>query len=1069
MKISPISKNETDRIAALHLFKILDTDEEQDFNDIVHLASQLCETPFSLITLIDENRQWFKARHGIGISETSRNISICAHAIHEPDIMVVTDASKDERFFDNPFVIGEPGIRFYAGVPLVSEDGLAVGTLCVLDQQPRTLTALQVFSLRVLAKQVVNLLKLRLKISDANAKLSAYFNSTTDAIFIAGPNYEIQEFNKVAQENILSIYNKYIQAGDCLLDYIDNSAKQLFQQHFFKALKGKEIHTETHSLEQGKPVWRSLIYLPLRNQQNETIAVAFTSTNITAQKDAEQKIKESGEQKEQIARLSEAVNRTENIEQIYELALDALQKSIGAHRASVLLFDLDGVMRFKASRSLSEAYLQAAEGHSPWVQDEKNAAPIFVPDATDEPSLKKLLQIIQNEGICALGFIPLVYHKSLIGKFMVYFNSVHHFSDEEIQLAQTISSLVAHAIGQKKSELDLRQSEKKYRDVINNVKEIIFTTDIDNKLTFLNPAWKEITGFTLEESIGKNLTDFVHPDDRKNSIEKYKALLNFETDHCKHDTRLVIKDGSTRWFEINKRLVIDDYNNTVGVTGILNDSTEHKKAEEALAENQRFLQTLINNLPGYVYRVKNNPDYTPEYISEGVVKITGHTADEYLVHKTVSGSHSIAESDKERIWNEVQKAITLRLPYEFTYRMGNTTGEEKWVWERGQGIWNDDGELIATEGFITDINDRKKAEDALQKSEDNLRTVFTNTEVGYVLISADLKVLSFNKPAAKFTYTEYQNEVIEGSYLIDYFPEKIHDVLKRTWQAVLNGQIVEYDRSMLNINGKDNWYHIKYSPVSNKQNKTVGIVMSIENITERKKAEIELNKSFSLVTAQNKRLVNFSYIVSHNLRSHATNIKSILGLMEESVSENERKQMMQYLKTVSDSLDETLYNLHEVISIQNNVNLIFEPLNLCDYINKALSILSEFIAQKNGLIKTNVSKEIIVNYNPAYLESILLNFLSNAVKYSHPQRIPVITMDCFFEGNKPVLVITDNGIGIDLKRNGDKLFGMYKTFHGNADARGIGLFITKNQVDFMGGRVEVESEVNVGTTFKIYF
>ena len=111
----------------------------------------------------------------------------------------------------------------------------------------------------------------------------------------------------------------------------------------------------------------------------------------------------------------------------------------------------------------------------------------------------------------------------------------------------------------------------------------------------------------------------------------------------------------------------------------------------------------------------------------------------------------------------------------------------------------------------------------------------------------------------------------------------------------------------------------------------------------------------------------------------------------------------------------------------------------------------------------------MIKYNPAYLESIILNFLSNAVKYSHPQRTPVISFDLFHENNKPVLSITDNGIGIDLKRNGDKLFGMYKTFHGNPDARGIGLFITKNQIEFMGGHVEAESELNVGSTFKIFF
>lgn len=1068
MKTSPVPKNETERIAALHLFQILDTDAEKDFDGIVELASRLCQTPYSLITLIDENRQWFKAKRGIELTETNRDISICAHTIYVADMLEVTDTIEDDRFFDNPFVSGEPNIRFYAGMPLLTEDGFALGTLCVLDQKPRKLTPDQLFSLRVLARQVENLLKLRLKVSDATLKLSAYFNSTTDIIFLLGLNCQILAFNKLAQDKIKHSHSKQVKLGDHMPGYIEASAKELFKKHFLKALSGEEIHTEV-VVPHLPAAWLLLKYLPVYNAANQVIGVAFTSTDITKQKKAEQKVKRSFTQKEFIAQLGEAVSRAEKINQIYDLALKALQKTINVCRASVLLFDDDGIMHFKASVGLSDEYIKAVSGHSPWKENEKDALPIYIADVQKNEYLKDLLPAIQKEAIYALGFIPLIYQNRLIGKFMLYFNEIHEFNKEEMQLAESIARHVAYAIGQKKSELTLRESEQKYRDVVNSVKEIIFKTDVEGILIFLNPAWTATTGFTAEESIGRYLIDFAHPDDHATINKRYKELIDLEIDYCTHELRLITKDGTARWFKISKRLLKDHDNRPAGTTGILNDITEHKAAEKKLAENQRFLQTLINNLPGYVYRVKNDPTYTPEYISEGVTKITGHTVNEYLSDRTIPGNHSISSVDKERIWNEVQDALASHLPYELTYRMKNIEGTEKWVWERGQGIWNEEDELTAIEGFITDINDRKIAEEALQKSKDNLRTVFENTEVGYVLLGDQLEVLSFNKPAEKFTLKEYGKQATEGSKLPDYFPSQIRDSLMEVWASVLKGNIIEYDRSMPKANDKETWYHIKYSPISNTEKKTVGIVMSIEDITERKKAEIELNKSFNLVSAQNKRLLNFSYIVSHNLRSHATNIKAILNLMEDTVSENERKEMMQHLKTVSNSLDETLYNLNEVISIQNNVNLVFEPLNLNKYISKAVNILSEQIFLKNVMIKNDIATNVTVNYNPAYLESIILNFLSNAVKYSHSQRQPVILLSCFYEGNKPVLTITDNGVGIDLKRHGDKLFGMYKTFHGNTDARGLGLFISKSQIEFMGGRVEVESELNEGSTFKIYF
>jgi signal transduction histidine kinase len=183
----------------------------------------------------------------------------------------------------------------------------------------------------------------------------------------------------------------------------------------------------------------------------------------------------------------------------------------------------------------------------------------------------------------------------------------------------------------------------------------------------------------------------------------------------------------------------------------------------------------------------------------------------------------------------------------------------------------------------------------------------------------------------------------------------------------------------------------------------------------------------------------------------------------------EKSELLQHLKRVSLSLNDTLYNLNEVVSIRNNMNMVIEPLNLREYILQALGVLSEQIIQKNVQIINNVPEDTLVNYNPAYLESVVLNFISNAIKYSSPERQPKIELSVFHEKENMIFKVSDNGIGIDMKKNGDKLFGMYKTFNNNPDARGIGLFITKNQIDAMGGKVEVESELGIGTSFRIYF
>ncbi len=158
--------NEAGRLKALHAYHILDTDPEQAFDDLTLLASQVCGTPIALITLVDENRQWFKSKVGIDVKETARNISFCSHAIEQPGLFVVTDTLTDGRFRDNPMVVNDPHIRFYAGAPLLTRDGDPLGTICVVDNRPRTLTAGQEEALKALRRQAESQLELRRKLDE---------------------------------------------------------------------------------------------------------------------------------------------------------------------------------------------------------------------------------------------------------------------------------------------------------------------------------------------------------------------------------------------------------------------------------------------------------------------------------------------------------------------------------------------------------------------------------------------------------------------------------------------------------------------------------------------------------------------------------------------------------------------------------------------------------------------------------------------------------------------------------------------------------------------------------------
>ena len=166
MKSAPLPDNEAERIRRLDELGILDTLEEQAYDDLTNLAATICDTPIALVSLVDRDRQWFKSHHGLDARETPRDVAFCSHAILDDNVFVVEDSGKDERFFDNPLATGAPLVKFYAGAPLVTSDNLRLGTLCVIADEPRTISEAQKSSLGALARQVVSQLELRLKVKE---------------------------------------------------------------------------------------------------------------------------------------------------------------------------------------------------------------------------------------------------------------------------------------------------------------------------------------------------------------------------------------------------------------------------------------------------------------------------------------------------------------------------------------------------------------------------------------------------------------------------------------------------------------------------------------------------------------------------------------------------------------------------------------------------------------------------------------------------------------------------------------------------------------------------------------
>ncbi|HEX8348905.1 MAG TPA: PAS domain-containing sensor histidine kinase [Hymenobacter sp.] len=240
------------------------------------------------------------------------------------------------------------------------------------------------------------------------------------------------------------------------------------------------------------------------------------------------------------------------------------------------------------------------------------------------------------------------------------------------------------------------------------------------------------------------------------------------------------------------------------------------------------------------------------------------------------------------------------------------------------------------------------------------------------------------------------------------------------------------------------------------------VTLLVDNL-ERSKQLLAITKQ------QNSRLQNFAYIISHNIRSHSANLTSLVKLMQAATDPAQTAMFLGMLKTSTDKLAETIVNLNEIVTANGSSNQPKEPRKLRLEVLKTLEALNILVHQSQVTVTVDIPAEVTVAVVPAYLDSILLNLISNAIKYRSQDKAPTITLGCYQEGDYTILTIQDNGLGIDLVRNRTKIFGMYKTFHNNEDARGVGLFITKNQIEAMNGKIALESEVGVGSTFKVYF
>lgn len=524
--------------------------------------------------------------------------------------------------------------------------------------------------------------------------------------------------------------------------------------------------------------------------------------------------------------------------------------------------------------------------------------------------------------------------------------------------------------------------------------------------------------------------------------------------------KIAMKNGETAWFSWRMSPWRLEDDTIGGIIAIIENVTTRKRKEELLRKAKE-----VARIGGWELDLKSSTLFWTD-----VTKIIHEVPQAYSPTLEEGISFYKAGKDREAISLLVSEAIHKGRPWDTELQIVTAKGNCLWVRAKGEAELVN-GACVRLYGTFQDIDKEKRAELAYQEVSDRLTIATNASKIGI------------------WDYNIVENELIWDDHMYELYgiqKDSFNGVVE-AWEACVHEEDKERSQREVEmaINGEKDFNsefrvvwsdgsvrHIKAESVvkRNAEGEPLRMIGTNWDITAIKKSEEKLKELLETTNRQNESLLNFAHIVSHNLRSHSTNLSMLTDLiLNDKLETVEKTEGLKLLKEASGSLSETILHLNEVVNIRTSPEQQLEEINLFDAVENAKKSIVALLLDEKVVCDNKLSKDVNVLAIPAYLESVLLNLFTNAIKYCHPERKPHIELNSRQDKDYVILDFKDNGLGIDLEKHGSKLFGMYKTFHRHKEAKGIGLFITKNQVDAMQGKIEVDSTVNVGTTFRVFF
>ncbi|MBO6522929.1 MAG: PAS domain-containing protein [Balneolaceae bacterium] len=646
---------------------------------------------------------------------------------------------------------------------------------------------------------------------------------------------------------------------------------------------------------------------------------------------------------------------------------------------------------------------------------------------------------------------------------------------EVIQWSIEGKPLKISGLAKKKVDLSAREKLSKletflFSRLMEHLNESIFFKDLDSKFIRINAECARKFGLDHpDDAIGKSDFDIFSEEHAREAFQDEQKIIATEEPIFQKVEKETFSDSDeVLWASTTKMPLYDNTGELIGTFGITRDITDKKLLEDELEYNRKMFDKLSELAPGFLFLHKVEKDNTIRFpfASEGINEIFD------LKPKDIKDSikpllRRVHKDDIKSVLSSIMESVTFLADWNIEYRIHHPTKGERWVRGLAKPEEQEDKSVLSP-GYITDITEIKEA----SERNDKLRLQFQSilNAIPNLIFIKDLsgKYLVVNDAACDFFGIAREDFLGKTDEELGVPEENAQNFRQADLKVIESGEpIFIPEIKTVKETGEEYWHQTIKLPYKQIDTDEEAVLTIVTDITDRKQRESELDNSLEIIGQQNQRLTNFAHIVSHNLRNHAGNISMLLNLHDPEESEEEQREILGYLNTAAENLNESIADLNEIVDQQQMSIDQFKDVNLKVYLEKIKEILVSDILSNNVKFEEDVPEDLVFGYNPAYLESILLNLISNAIKYRKPEVAPRIKITAHETDGSFYLEVSDNGLGIDMQRHQEKLFGMYKTFHGNENAKGIGLFITKNQIESMGGSIEVESEPGEGTTFKI--